>query len=164
MLPHIPARIHPGHRIERMFPQKVRNSSSISYRFFNGRRFLTRPSWPKKLVVPAGFDLKLNPRAFSADHLIVTGLMSSRPEEPGGLVTAVRPVAGPSQRMSKDTVARTDAGFWKRNRALGILKKSLTCRFAVIRALLSSKSTLTLPRPSSSRSDCSGTVQNKPPG
>jgi len=39
--------------------------------------FLTRPSWPKKLVVPDGFDLKLNPRAFSADHLAVTGLVNS---------------------------------------------------------------------------------------
>lgn len=73
--------------------------------------FLTRPSWPKTLVVPDGCDLKLNPRAFCADHLIVAGLMSSRPEEPGGLVTAERPVAGPSQRISKDTVARTDAGL-----------------------------------------------------
>ena len=96
--------------------------------------------------MPDGFDLKLNPRAFSADHLIVTGLMSSRPEEPGGLVTAERPVAGPLQRMSNDTVARTDAGFWKRNRALGMLKKSLTCRFAaVIRASPSSSSTVTPP-------------------
>ena len=108
--------------------------------------FLTRPSWPKTLVVPDGFDLKLNPWAFCADHLIVAGLMSSRPEEPGGLVTAERPVAGPSQRMSKDTVARTDAGLRKRNRALGILKKSLTRRFfALIRALPSSRSTLTPP-------------------
>lgn len=108
--------------------------------------FLTRPSWPKTLVVPDGCDLKLNPWAFSADHLIVAGLMSSWPEEPGGLVTAERPVAGPSQRMSKDTVARTDAGFWKRNRALGILKKSLTRRFfALIRALPSFRSTDTPP-------------------
>ena len=96
--------------------------------------------------MPDGLDLKLNPRAFFADHLIVTGLMNSRPEEPGGLVTAEGPVAGPIQRMSKDTVARTDAGFWNRNRALGILKKSLTCRFvAVIRALPSSRSTVTPP-------------------
>src|SRR5260370_37304347 len=138
----------------------------IRYRLFQCEKipFLTRPSWPKKLAVPAGFDLKRNPWAFCADHLIVAGLMSSRPEEPGGLVTAVRPVAGPSQRMSKDTGARTDAGFWKRNRALGVLKKCMTCRFAVIRALPSSRPTLTRPRPSPSRPDCSGTVQNKPPG
>ncbi len=70
--------------------------------------------------------MKLKPEAFCADHLIVTGLMTSWPEEPGGLVTAERPVAGPIQRMSKDTVARTDTGFCTRNRALGILKKSLT--------------------------------------
>jgi hypothetical protein len=38
--------------------------------------------------VPDGFDLKLNPKALVADHLIVTGLLSSRPEDPGGLVTA----------------------------------------------------------------------------
>src|SRR5215831_3568768 len=87
--------------------------------------FRTWPSWPKKLVVPAGCDLKLNPRALVADHLIVTGLWNNRPEEPGGLVTGELCPAGPSQRMSKDTVAATDAGFWKRNRALGILKKSL---------------------------------------
>ena len=96
--------------------------------------------------MPDGFDLKLNPWAFCADHLIVAGLMSSRPEEPGGLMTAERPVAGPSQRMSKDTVARTDAGLWTRNRALGIVKKSLTCRFfALIRALPSPRSTDTPP-------------------
>ena len=76
--------------------------------------------------MPDGFDLKLNPRAFLARQVIVTGLVNSRPEEPGGLVTADRAVAGPSQRMSKDMVARTDTGFWKRNKALGILKKSLT--------------------------------------
>ena len=106
-------------------------ANGLSYRSFYLEKipFLTRPSWPKKLVVPDGSDLKRNPWAFCADHLIVAGLMSSRPEEPGGLVTAERPVAGPSQRMSKDTVARTDAGLWKRNRALGILKKSITRRF-----------------------------------
>lgn len=98
------------------------------------------------LVVPDGFDLKLNPWAFSADHFIVAGLMRSWPEEPGGLLTAERPVAGPCQRMSKDTVARTDAGLWKRNRALGILKKSMTRRFfALIRALPSTRSTDTPP-------------------
>ena len=76
--------------------------------------------------MPDGFDLKLNPEALVADHVIVTGLVNSRPEEPGGLVTGEPCVAGPSQRISKDTVAATDAGVWKRNRALGILKKSLT--------------------------------------
>ena len=76
--------------------------------------------------MPDGFDLKLNPRAFLARQVIVTGLVNSRPEEPGGLVTGERGVGGPIQRMSKDAVAATDAGFWKRNRALGILKKSLT--------------------------------------
>jgi len=88
--------------------------------------FRTWPSWPKKLVVPDGRDLKLNPEALVADHFIVTGLVNSRPVEPGGLVTAEGCVAGPIQRMSKDTVAATDTGFWKRNKALGILKKSLT--------------------------------------
>jgi hypothetical protein len=48
--------------------------------------------------------------AFFADHVIVTGLMSSWPEEPGGLVTAEGLVAGPIQRTSNDTVARTDTG------------------------------------------------------
>jgi hypothetical protein len=48
--------------------------------------------------------------------------------------------------MSKDTVARTDAGLWKRNRALGIVKKSLTRRFfALIRAVPSARSTDTPP-------------------
>jgi hypothetical protein len=70
--------------------------------------------------------VKLNPEALAADHLMVTGLVDSRPADPGGLVTGERCVAGPSQRMSKDTVAATDAGFRKRNRALGVLKKSLT--------------------------------------
>ena len=141
-------------------------ANGLNYRSFYLEKipFLTRPSWPKKLVVPDGSDLKRNPWAFCADHLIVTGLMNSRPEEPGGLVTAERPVAGPSQRMSKDTVARTDAGLWKRNRAFGMLKKSLTFRFAAIRALPSSRLTATPPQPSSSRPDRSGTVQNKPPG
>ena len=87
--------------------------------------FLTRPSWPKKLVVPDGFDRNLNPVAFFADHLIVTGLMSSWPEEPAGLVTAEGLVAGPIQRMSNDTVARTDTGSGA-EQAFGILKKSLT--------------------------------------
>ena len=132
--------------------------------------FRTRPSWPKKLVVPVGLDVKLNPRALVADQLIVTGLMNSRPAEPGGPVTGIPRVAGPSQRMSKDTVARTEAGFWTRNRAFGMLKKSLTCRFAaLIRALPSSRSTVTPPpwpssSPSSSWSDLSGTVQNRPRG
>jgi len=36
--------------------------------------FLTRPSWPKKLVVPDGLDLKRNPEAFFADHVIVARL------------------------------------------------------------------------------------------
>lgn len=147
---------------------KLRGGSGLGCRLFYLEKipFLTLPSWPKKLVVPEGFDLKRNPEAFAADHLMVTGLMNSWPDEPGGLVTAERPVAGPSQRMSKETVAATDTGFWRWNRALGILKKSLTCRsVAVIRALPSSRSTLTPPWPSSSsRRDPSGTVQNKPPG
>jgi hypothetical protein len=113
--------------------------------------FLTLPSWPKKLVVPEAVDLNLNPEAFAADHLMVTGLMNSWPDEPGGLVTAERPVAGPSQRMSKETVAPTDTGVWNRNKALGILKKSLTCRsVALIRALPSPRSTVTPLWPSSS--------------
>lgn len=124
--------------------------------------------------MPDGCDLKLKPEALVADHFIVTGLVNSRPVEPGGLVTAEGRVAGPIQRMSKDTVAPTDTGFWKRNKALGILKKSLTLRFAaLIRALPSSRSTVTPPwpssswdraRPSPSSPDRSGTVQNKPPG
>ena len=92
--------------------------------------------------MPDGSDLKLNPWAFFADHFIVAVFISSWPEEPGGLVTVERPVTGPRQRMSKDTVARTDAGLWKRNRALGMLKKSMTRRFfALIRALPACRST-----------------------
>jgi len=88
--------------------------------------------------------LKLNPCAFCADHFIVAAFMSSWPEEPGGLVTGIRLVTGPVQRMSKDTVAGTDAGSMKRNRALGMVKKSATCRFfALIRALALSRSTVT---------------------
>jgi hypothetical protein len=107
--------------------------------------------------------LKLNPKALVADHLIVTGLLSSPPEDPGGLVTADRSVAGPSQRMSKDTVARTDAGVWKRNRALGILKKSLTCRSVAVICALPAPGWTVTPSPSP-RPDASGTVQNKPCG
>ena len=72
--------------------------------------FRTRPSWPKKLVVPDGFDRNLSPLALVADHVIVTGLMNSWPEEPAGLVTGEGLVAGPSQRMSNETLAATDAG------------------------------------------------------
>ena len=75
--------------------------------------------------MPDGFDLNLNPEALVADHFIVTGLLNSRPMDPGGLVTAEGCVAGPIQRISKDTVEATDTGFWKWNKALGILKKSL---------------------------------------
>jgi hypothetical protein len=111
--------------------------------------------------------VKLNPEVVLADHLIVAGLLSSRPTEPGGLVTAERPVGGPSQLTSKDTVAPTDAGVWKRNSALGMLKKSLTCRFvAVIRAWPAPRWTVTpsaVPLPAL-RPDGSGTVQNKPSG
>jgi len=88
--------------------------------------FRTWPSWPKWLVVPDGFDLKLNPEALVADHFIVTGLLNTRPVEPGGIVTAEGCVAGPIQRMSKETVAPTETGFWKWSKALGRLKKSLT--------------------------------------
>lgn len=111
------------------------------------------------LVVPDGSDQNLNPLAFFAAHRPVTGLMNSRPEEPGGPVTAEGSVAGPSQRKSNDTVAPTDTGWWLLwNRALGMLKKSLTRRcLAVIRALPSFTSALT---PSSR----SGTVQNRPFG
>jgi hypothetical protein len=35
------------------------------------------PSWPKKLVVGVGFDLKLNPEPLVADHLSVTGLWNT---------------------------------------------------------------------------------------
>ena len=58
--------------------------------------------------MPDGFDLKLNPVALVADHVIVAGLLNTRPVEPGGLVTAEGCVAGPIQRMSKDTVAPAD--------------------------------------------------------
>jgi hypothetical protein len=61
--------------------------------------------------VPDGFDLKLNPEALVADHFIVTGLRNTRPVEPGGIVTVEGLVAGPIQRMSKDTLAATDTGF-----------------------------------------------------
>lgn len=82
--------------------------------------------------------------AFFADQRIVTGLIISRPEEPAGLVTAEGAVAGPIQRMLNDTVAPTDTGCCVRNRALGILKKSLMRRSsAVIRALPSWRSTRT---------------------
>ena len=125
------------------------------------------------LVVPDGFDLKLNPGALVADHFIVTGLLNTRPVEPFGLVTAEGCVAGPVQRMSKETVAPTDTGFWKWNKALGILKKSRTRTFAaLIRALPSSRSTVTPCSSSSSNRTCSplsspdrsGTVQNSPLG
>ena len=94
--------------------------------------------------MPDGCDRNLNPLALFADHVIVTGLMNSRPEEPAGLVTTEGAVAGPSQRMLNDTVAPTDTGCCVWNRALGILKKSLTRRSsAVIRALPSWRSTRT---------------------
>lgn len=94
--------------------------------------------------MPDGSDRNLNPLAFFADHVIVTGLMSSRPEEPAGLVTCEGLVAGPSQRMSNDTVAPTDTGLWVRNKAFGILKKSLARRFsALIRAWPSCRSACT---------------------
>jgi len=90
--------------------------------------------------------LKLNPWALVADHFIVTGLLNTRPVDPGGLVTAEGCVAGPIQRMSKDAVVATDTGFWKWSKALGMLKKSLTCRFAaLIRAVPFSRSTVTPP-------------------
>ena len=118
--------------------------------------------------------MKLNPEALVADHFIVTGLLNTRPVEPRGFVTAEGCVAGPIQRMSKDTIAASDTGSLKWNKALGILKKSLTWTFAaVIRALPSSRSTVTpswpssscdLARPSPSSLDLSGTVQNRPPG
>jgi hypothetical protein len=109
--------------------------------------------------------LKLNPEPLVADHLMVTGLLNTCPEEPRGLVTRERPVGGPIQRMSKDTVAGTETGFWRCNKALGRLKKSLTCRFfAFIRALPSSRSTVTPSSSSPSRPGRSGTVQNKPLG
>lgn len=119
------------------------------------------------LFVPDGFEVNLNPEAFAADHLIVTGLVSSCPAEPGGLVTAERPVAGPSQRMSKETAAPTDTGVWKRNRALGMLKKSLTRRFAaLIRAVPAPRWTATPPSGPTPPlpPGGSGTVQNKPSG
>ena len=119
---------------------------------------LTCPSWPKTLVVPDGSDRNLNPLGFFADHRPVTGLMNSRPEEPDGLVIAEGSVAGPNQRKSNDTVAPIETGSWKRRRALGPLKKSLTRRcLAIIRALPSFTSALT---PSSR----SASVQNKPLG
>jgi hypothetical protein len=40
--------------------------------------------------VPDGLDLKRNPKAFFADHVIVAGLVNTWPEEPGGLVLATR--------------------------------------------------------------------------
>src|SRR5262249_11949955 len=105
-----------------------------------------------------GSDRNLNPLGFLADHRPVTGLMNSRPEESGGLVTAEGSVAGPNQRKSNDTVAPTETGCWGWKNGLGMLKKSLTRRcLPVIRALPSLRSTLT----SSSRS---GSVQNKPLG
>jgi hypothetical protein len=119
------------------------------------------------LLVPDGCEVKRNPEAVAADQLIVTGLVSRWPAEPGGLVTADRPLAGPSQRMSKDTVARTDAGVWKRNKALGRLKKSRTPRFAaVIRAVPAPRWTVTPPPGPTAPlpPGGSGTVQNRPCG
>ena len=82
--------------------------------------------------------------AFFADQVIVTGLMTSWPEEPGGLVTGEGSVAGPIQRMSNDTAAPTDTGSSVWNRALGMLKKSLSRRcLAAIRALPCCRSTRT---------------------
>ena len=105
-----------------------------------------------------GFDVKLNPEPLVADHLMVTGLLNTSPEEPRGLVTCERCVAGPSQRMSKDTVSGTDTGFWRCSKALGILKKSGAFTFvADIRAFPA-------PNWTSTASGDSGTVQNKPSG
>ena len=39
--------------------------------------FRTRPSWPKKLLVGDGSDVKLNPAPLVADHLMVTGLWNT---------------------------------------------------------------------------------------
>ena len=35
------------------------------------------PSWPKKLFVWDGFDLKLNPEPLVAVHVMVTGLVNT---------------------------------------------------------------------------------------
>ena len=96
--------------------------------------------------------------ALLADQRIVTGLMNSWPEEPAGLVTGPGAVGGPSQRTSNDTFERTDTGCCVWNRALLILKKSLTrTSSAAIRALPSWRSTRT-------SSFWSGSVQNRPLG
>lgn len=60
--------------------------------------------------MPDACDLKLNPEALVADHSIVTGLLNTRPVDPRGFVTTEGCVAGPIQRMSKDTVAASDLG------------------------------------------------------
>ena len=72
--------------------------------------------------MPDGSDLKLNPEALVVDHFIVTGLLNTRPVEPGGLVTAEGCVAGPIQRMSKDLTCDTLNGLeWGRLADLGVL-------------------------------------------
>jgi len=51
-------------------------------------------------------------------------VMDSSPFEPG-VVTGLVLVTGPVQSMSKLTRAAVETGDWNRNRALGMLKKSL---------------------------------------
>ena len=48
------------------------------------------------LAVPDGFDVKLNPRPFLADQVMVAWLMNSSPDEPG-VVIGVLLVTGPFQ-------------------------------------------------------------------
>ena len=119
------------------------------------------------LLVPVGREVNRNPAALAADQLIVTGLVSSWPAEPGGLVTGERPMVGANQQTAKETVARTEGGVWKRNRALGRLKKSRTPSLgAAIRAAPAPKWTVTPPPGPTAPlpPDGSGAVQNRPCG
>ena len=55
--------------------------------------FLTRLSWPKTLAVPDGSDLKLNPRAFSADQAdAATGHSTPLPSEGPAAAAAGPPI------------------------------------------------------------------------
>src|SRR5205807_3357554 len=55
--------------------------------------FLTRLSWPKKLVVRDGSDSRLNPRAFSADQAdAATGHSSPLPSEGPAAADAGPPI------------------------------------------------------------------------
>ena len=82
---------------------------------------LILPNCAKALVVPDGFETKLNPSSLCADQVMVALVMTSSPVLPG-VLTVPRELTGPVHWMSKLHVAGTDAGVRKRNRAFGMLK------------------------------------------